>query len=375
MAVEQEVPLWSTDDPRPGGRRRRRVIAGLAVVAALACVAGAVLVLRNPGTGKPKAGPTLPTAQVIRTDLSQQTQQDGTLGYAHSYTVPADGSGRFTWLPQNGDVISRGQRVFSLNGHAVPLFYGSTPLWRTLKEGVTDGPDITELKRNLAALGYDDGGAMTIDDYFGAATKQAVKDYQNHLGVTQTGSINVGDVVLEPGSIRVTNVTATLGAAAHGNALTASDTTHQVSVNLPVTQEEIANEGAKVDVQLPGGRSTTGRISTVGTVATSGSTGQTGQGTQTATVPVTIELDNHQDAGRFDGAPVTVTFYSATHKGVLAVPVNALLVQPDGGYAVDVVESGTVRAVTVQLGLFAGGKVEVSGNGLDAGMLVEVPKS
>jgi multidrug efflux pump subunit AcrA (membrane-fusion protein) len=101
----------------------------------------------------------------------------------------------------------------------------------------------------------------------------------------------------------------------------------------------------------------------------------TGQGTQTATIPVQITLDHPNAAGRLDGAPVTVGFTSTTRKGVLAVPVNALLAAADGSYAVEVVSDTRRRTVPVRLGLFADGKVEVTGTGLTAGTRVEVPRS
>jgi multidrug efflux pump subunit AcrA (membrane-fusion protein) len=116
----------------------------------------------------------------------------------------------------------------------------------------------------------------------------------------------------------------------------------------------------------------------VGSVATSESTeeegpSQPGQGTQTATIPVYITLGRPSAAGRLDGAPVTVGFSTGLHKGVLAVPVTALLASPDGGYAVSVVDAaGRTRRVPVRLGVFADGKVQVTGQ-LAAGMKVEVP--
>jgi multidrug efflux pump subunit AcrA (membrane-fusion protein) len=182
---------------------------------------------------------------------------------------------------------------------------------------------------------------------------------------------------MQPGAIRVKKVGAALGAPAGGRVLTATGATRQVTVNLPVTQQELAVDGAKVSVDLPGGRSATGHITSVGTVASASSDGQsqTGDATDTATIPVYVKLDRASAAGRLDGAPVTVGFTSETHRGVLAVPLQALLATADGRYLVEVVSATGRHQIPVSLGVFAGGKVEVSGAGLTAGMRVEVPRT
>jgi peptidoglycan hydrolase-like protein with peptidoglycan-binding domain len=365
------------DPPRTRPRIGRVVIAGLAA-AAIVAAGAAVLLTRGSGGHRP-THTALPTADVVRTSLSERTEVDGTLGYAGSYTITGGGRGRVTWLPDVGDTIRRGGRVYGLDGHGVPLFYGSTPLWRPLRAGVSDGADVHELERNLTALGY--GNGLTVDDHFTAATAAAVKDWQHDRDVTETGAVAPGDVVMQPGAIRVTHVTGTLGAPAGGRLLSATGTDRRITVKLPVNEEELAVTGAKVRVDLPGGKQATGRISSVGTVASASDDGsdgppQTGQDTETATIPVHITLDHPSAAGRLDGAPVTVGFASGTHKNVLAVPVRALLAAATGGYAVNVVDAaGTSRTVPVELGIFADGMVEVSGSGLAAGMKVEVPRS
>jgi len=73
---------------------------------------------------------------------------------------------------------------------------------------------------------------------------------------------------------------------------------------------------------------------------------------------------------------VRVGITTATVPSALAVPVTALLAQPGGGYAVEVVSAGgTHHLVPVSLGLFddADGLVQVSGSGLAVGQQVVVP--
>ncbi len=68
-----------------------------------------------------------------------------------------------------------------------------------------------------------------------------------------------------------------------------------------------------------------------------------------------------------------VDFVSQERKGVLAVPVAALLALPRGGYGVQIVQGGTTRIVAVKTGMFAAGRVEISGDGIAQGVTVGVP--
>jgi peptidoglycan hydrolase-like protein with peptidoglycan-binding domain len=375
VSVREDDRIETAPAVRPRRHGRRLVIAGVAVAAVGA--AGAVVALTGGSGGHQTTGVPLATADVVRTDLTDTAEVDGTLGFTDTYTVLGSGRGRVTWLPDEGATIRRGKRVYGVDGHSVPLFYGSTPLWRPLRLGVSTGPDVRELERNLAALGY--GDDMTVDEHFTAATAAAVRAWQDDLGVAETGAVSPGDVVMEPSAIRVKTVTATLGGPAGGRVLAATGAERQITVDLPVAQEELAVKGARVTVELPGDRSATGHISSIGTVASasdsSDNPAKTGQDTEDATIPVHITLDRASAAGRLDGAPVTVGFTSQTHKNVLAVPVQALLAAPSGTYEVEVVTATGHRTVPVSLGIFAGGKVEVTGAGLAPGMKVEVPRS
>jgi hypothetical protein len=90
---------------------------------------------------------------------------------------------------------------------------------------------------------------------------------------------------------------------------------------------------------------------------------------------VTVTLDDPKATGTVDQAPVKVGITADSRKGVLAVPVNALLALREGGYGVRVMEGDGSRLIPVETGLFARGMVEVSGDGLREGQLVEVPAS
>jgi peptidoglycan hydrolase-like protein with peptidoglycan-binding domain len=358
--------------PAPPRRRARRWVAG---VAALAVLGGAAWwAAGRPGLdrGAGAAAPTAPaaTATVERQDLKGQTKVSGTLGYAGSGIVQSPLAGRITWLPKAGAVVGRGGTLLAVDNRPVQLFYGKLPPWRDLSVGVDDGPDVQELEQNLAALGYDPDQQMTVDQHFSAATAAAVERWQNARGLDQTGRFTTSmPVVFLPWAARVQTLSATVGGRAAPGApvFTVTSNVHQVSVDLDVSQQSYVKTGDRVDVVLPDGRRTKGRVSDVGRVAQTNGTAPN----QTTTITVTVALDRPNAGGRLDQAPVEVYVTTQTRRDVLAVPVTALLALKEGGYAVETIDAaGQRRLVAVRLGVFSTGMVEVSGAGLRAGTRV-----
>jgi peptidoglycan hydrolase-like protein with peptidoglycan-binding domain len=252
----------------------------------------------------------------------------------------------------------------------VQLFYGTRPAWRDLAVGVADGPDVQQLEQNLVALGYDPDHDITVNDHYSWATRAAVKRWQRARGLAQTGRFTTGmPAVFLPWAVRVKTVEASVGGQASpgGPVSTVTSDRHQVTVDLDVSQQSYVKQGDRVQVTLPNGRKVKGRIGEVGRVAETSGSGQQ----QTTTIPVTVKLDNPKAGGRLDQAPVDVYVTTQTRKGVLAVPVAALLALTEGGYAVETVDAaGQHRLVAVRLGVFTDGLVEVAGAGLRAGMRV-----
>jgi hypothetical protein len=239
-------------------------------------------------------------------------------------------------------------------------------------------------------LGFDPDRAITVDGRYSGATAAAVKRWQRATSRARTGAVALGQVVFLPGPIRVATVTATAGAPVPAGTaiLTASPTRPLVTVALDAAMQQLVRRGDRVEVVLPDGKTTQGTVATVSRVATQPSTGSgqnrqsegqsgngSGNGSGQATVQVTIRLAAPRAAANLDQAPVQVAITTQAHKGVLAVPINALLAQPGGGYAVRVLDGGSRRLVAVRTGLFdeTAGLVEVQGAGLAEGATVQVP--
>jgi hypothetical protein len=304
----------------------------------------------------------------------------GSLGYLGSYTLVNQASGTaYTMLPGTGTTVRRGQRLYEVDGTPVILFYGARPEWRTLGPWVTSGPDVAQLDRNLIALGYASPAGLTVGDYYTAATGYAVAAWQAAAGLPVTGTVPLGQVSYAPGPLRVTGVTPAPGAVPQpgGQVLTATSPTPVVVAALPVSQEYLVKPGDQVTVTLPDGVTTTpGMVTSVSAVASAAASGQSSSGPPgQATVQMTVRLRHPGAAGGLDQAPVSVNIVTAQLRGVLAVPISALVALAGGGYAVDVVHGSAGHLVAVRTGLFASALVQVSGPGLAAGMTVEVPSS
>jgi peptidoglycan hydrolase-like protein with peptidoglycan-binding domain len=234
------------------------------------------------------------------------------------------------------------------------------------------------------AAGY--ARPLTRQAYYTGATAYAVELWQQAAGLPVTGTVPLGQVGYAPGPLRITSVVPGLGAAPQpgGQVLTATSPLPVVVAALPVSQEYLVKAGDNVTVTLPDGVTTTpGIVSSVSSVASAASAPSGGAspgpggagGSGQATVQMTVRLIRPDAAGNLDQAPVNVNIVTAEARGVLAVPVSALVALAGGGYAVDVVHGATRSLVAVQPGLFSNTLVQVSATGLAAGQLVEVPAS
>ncbi|MGW8888717.1 peptidoglycan-binding protein [Streptomyces sp. NPDC055749] len=395
-------------DKAPATSRRRKrplrtsVITIAVAVAAAAGVAAGTGALGGDSDTSASAAPTGPpkTAKVESTSLTRTETVNGSLGYGDATSVQAasgsassagadkeatqgeqsaesSGSGLVTWLPEGGDTIKRGGTVYRLDDVKVPLLYGSTPLYRTVGSG-SEGKDVKLLEENLAALGHT---GFTVDDEYTDGTAEAVKAWQEDLGREETGNVAPGDAVVAAGERRVADIMATSGSSPTGDILTWTGTERIVTVDLEVKFEDLVDDGTKATVKLPDGTTVDATVKDIGTAATAapaedgaGGAGASSSESKDATLPVELEVKDQKKLGRYQAAPVDITLEAETRKDVLAVPINALVALREGGYALETVGTKGIEYVPVELGMFAGGLVEVSGEAVTEGLVVGVPK-
>jgi len=375
---------------------RRAILIGGVIAAG---VAATTVALASGGGSATASGPAggIATAAVIRATVASRQQVSGTLERAGAYTlVDQQPAGTLSELPSPGTVIGRGQALYRVDGQPVRLLYGSQVAWRTLAPGDTDGADVRQLKRNLVALGFTAHGALTVDDHFDWATAIAIEEWQHALGAPETGFVPWGSVAFLPGAVDVTAQRAVPGSPAQPGTpvLDLSSTDLVVSVPLDPSLRQLVHVGDRVQIQLPEGQTTAGRVSQVGAETTGATAEATPAGTSPgggeqgagyssaqgssgtpATVPVTVSLDRPRDARGLDQVPVEVGITDTVRRNVLAVPIAALLALANGGYAVAAEDQGTRTLIAVTPGIFDGNQVEVSSTRLQPGTRVEVPSS
>ncbi|MER6620290.1 peptidoglycan-binding domain-containing protein [Streptomyces sp. NPDC000931] len=419
MTRIDDGPEAASEPPR-GGRGRRTALIALAVVVVAAVAVVGALGLGGGGDEGADAPPrTGSLVEVVRATLTERTQVDGQLGYGTEIPLPVKATGTVTGLPEAGTTAKRGDTLLRVDDRPVVLLYGSLPMYRDLGltttapggdtapgggttasgEGKTDGGtgggaaaspsappartgtgtaavtelegmDVLQFETNLAALGYT---GFTVDERFTDRTADAVERWQKSLGIPETGRVGIGDVIYSAGKVRIGRPGVRLGEAVTENALTYTGTARKVVVDASAADASWAVRGAAVRVRLPDGKTVGGEVASVGRQASApeGGSGEDGSGQGGATVPVTVTIEDQKSVGRLESGPVTVEYVGREAKDVLTVPVAALVALAEGGHGLETADGGFVA---VKTGLFADGKVEVSGSAVRAGLKVRIPE-
>ncbi len=336
-------------------RRRTFISAGIGAAALAAAAVG--LSVGLPTGAKEATAETAPrkTAKITKQNLSDTETKSGTLGYGNSTKLANKINGTVTWVPAAGATIDRGQSLYKVNDLPVVLFFGTLPFYRPLSSGM-DGADVDQFTANLKALGYSGFSTSTI------------KKWQKKLGLDETGVVEPGRIAIAAQAIRVATVEMNVGddASPGREVLTFTATKRQIITTIEVNDARLVKLNEKVKVTLPDNKVVDGAIDSSRTVIQNSQNGD-----PTTRIEVTVGLGDAKVD--FDQASVKVAFTASTRQNVLTVPVAALLALREGGYGVEVIEGSTSRIIAVDTGMFAAGRVEISGQGLSDGLTVGMP--
>ena len=372
---EADLPGRAESSPRLS-RRRILIGAGAALLLAGAGVGTAAAVGVLPGRSrKADDNPTTftgATDEITRGDLQGETSATGTLRFSDSHALRSGFEGVVTWLPAAGTVIHAGDRLYEIGDDSAYLMRGSIPAWRAFEPDMSKGSDVQQLQSALQAMGY---FSLEPDGTFGWWTTKAIKAWQKDVGLEQNGTLPLGRIVFATDDLRVGSIKSRVGdrAASDGELYDVTSTAQVVEVNIKLADQQLGVVGNKVTLHLPGAVDTTGTITSVGTPTEKSGSGDSKE--KERVIPVTIKPDDASVTESFQEVSVTVGLPSEKRENVLSVPVGALVALSPEQFGVEVVQAdNTTQRVPVTTGMFAAGRVEISGEGLAEGQRVVVPQ-
>jgi peptidoglycan hydrolase-like protein with peptidoglycan-binding domain len=379
--------------------RRRNVLIGTGVGAGLLAIgglAGASFVKSPAQLAADTAPParTVVTAPVVSQVLTSSVQMRGLVYPGTEYnvyaTAPSAGSGSssspmyITKLKvAAGDTITNGEQLAEVDGAPLFALAGDTPAWRDLAPG-DSGPDVLELQKALAKLGYYWDGDTA--GYYGWNTEYAVYLYFQDLGYTApaNGGLPAADVVFLPSlPATVIAVNGSLGTAPGDPFLElAAKGSLALTGELPPAYGGQVRPGLKVSIyDEVTGIHATGTVSGLGaptTTAPSGTTVDVGtvpsssssdssssnsssSSSSTTFIPLDVRPTGSLPAA-LNGENVLVTVQTGRTEGaVLTVPAAAIVTTAAGTSYVTVVGAhGRQSQVAVSPGISENGYVQVT---------------
>jgi peptidoglycan hydrolase-like protein with peptidoglycan-binding domain len=292
-----------------------------------------------------------------------------------SSTEPADDQHTVTAVAAEGQTVERGDTLFAVDGRPTVAMTGTQPASRDLAEGVDDGADVAQLEENLAALGFNADGQLTVDESFDADTTAAVEAWQDALGVAATGSVELGDVAFlpAPATVAATQVAVGDPVSAGGHILDVAGDTVLAVGSLPVRHTGEVAVGSPTLVTLADGATVSGTVRAIASDATR----PDGAEVTDSTVELSVQLDATGSPAAREGADVDLAVTTATRTGVLTIPVAAIVDDGDGQPGVRVPagdrDEKAGQPVAINAGVTAGGNVEIADGPLAEGDTVLLP--
>jgi multidrug efflux system membrane fusion protein len=303
--------------------------------------------------------PELPTDDGRSPVTDRQAPDQGELGTVDPGGTSGPARATLTELLAVGDTATRGSVLYRADDEPIVALLSTTPLFRELRAGVADGPDVAAIESELRNLGY---SGFSVDERYDAATAVAVERWERDLGRSAPdGVVTVGEVRLleEP-------TTVLEHAAAVGDLLEPDDAVLVLGAESSVIEADVeAAEaaawavGTPVEVTWADGTTTTGSVVEVGRDVTD------------SQVPIVVALEPGSGTEAPIGSRVDLVRTVEERTAVVAVPVSAVVAGADGP-AVRVAGAGGDEVVSVELGIVDDGWVEVT-RGLAEGSEVRLP--
>jgi peptidoglycan hydrolase-like protein with peptidoglycan-binding domain len=225
------------------------------------------------------------------------------------------------------------------------------PMYRELSSG-SEGADVEQLQRYLQQEGYLDA-ELEIDGDFGGTTRTAVKNWQDDHGVKKTGRIDGTQLLFLPyEAIRVA-ASPRVGEQAVGGVIEVTEPDLYVSASINGRKKRVFEGDPTIEVETADGTRFPASVESI-----EAQQSQDAFGSQQYGIRLEIGVADGQKPGETKVEAIDVLV-----ENVLTVPTRALVALIEGGYAVEVVQSdGSTQYTAVEIGEFADGWVEVTGD-------------
>lgn len=345
----------------PNPPRRRARIVRRAAAATLLAIALLVGVIAGQSALDKLGDDETPTTEAVTNvstvevrDLTEPLTASGTLHYDPGIDVMTPVAGTVIDVVGTDTRLANGDVAAIVDDQVIVWLEGEIPAWRDLANG-DEGIDVLQLETALTALGFNGDGDVTVDDEFTWTTATMVKDWQESLGVEQTGRVDLGTVVFGGDRTRVSAVAVAVGDTVTEDAALftlGTDTRHAVLDAAP-SDAVTLQVGDPATIELPDRSTIDGTVSAIDTGSENWQ--------------ITVAFADDVEFPATDVTNVEMSWTNVIATDVLTVPSSALLRLDDGTYVVEVVgPDGTTVATVVTVGTAVGTRVEIL-DGVDAG--------
>lgn len=405
--------------PRPGPPR---VLAATVAVAVAAGAIGWIVGARVQSPADAAASHRPPAASLVTVPVEQRVltatvTARGSVGYGSAAPVTLTGSVAaegdtvaaqlVTKAPTAGRTVREGDVLLEISGRPVLVLKGAVPMYRTVERGST-GDDVRQIRaamrrllpaRGLSASGpLDDRTLAAVSAWYtkrgyraagptaeqreqlqrlqdavttAAGGGQALTDAKAALAEfrkTYGDKVPSGEILFLPAlPVRLTEVTAKVGAPASGPVATVADPSPVVSADVATEDADLLKVGMPATLRLDTGETVGGTVTVIGAAAATkpAEDGEDGDGDQTATRAGVAVRVVPREPGRLvklagQSLKIDITV-GGTDEAVLTVPVAAVFTGSDSQARVSV-QSGAegTREVPVTTGLTVDGYVQVT---------------